>query len=81
MLTQYLLSNSNSVVTVLGQMQRMIGHLRMFDSCLTEHSNGGEILRKIKTITMKRLVAYTTTNILREPQKGVSREIREILLN
>jgi hypothetical protein len=81
MLTQYLLSNSNSVVTVFGQMQWMIEHLRMFDSCLTEHSNGGEILRKIKIITMKRLVAYTTTNILREPQKGVSREIREILLN
>jgi len=53
----------------------------MFDSCLTEHSNGGELLRKLKIITMKRLVAYTTTNILREPQKGVSREIREILLN
>ena len=59
----------------------MIGHLRMFDACLTEHSNGNDPLRKIKAVAMKRLVAYTTTNVLREPQKGVSREVREILLN
>ncbi len=53
----------------------------MFDSCLTEHSNGNDFLRKVKAVAMKRLVAYTTTNGLREPQKGVSREVREILLN
>ena len=59
----------------------MIEHPRMFDSCLTEHSNGNDPPRKIKAVAMKRLVAYTTTNVLREPQKGVSREVREILLN
>jgi hypothetical protein len=30
---------------------------------------------------MKRLVAYTTTSNLREPQKGATRGAREILLN
>ena len=33
-LTQYLLSNSNSVVDVFGQTQWFIEHLRVFDSCL-----------------------------------------------